>query len=304
MKKLILILAIVSTAWTASAQQLEQWTQFYLNEYIVNPAVTGYDPYFSARAMFRNQWVGVVDAPRTYYLSVHGPIVNEKMGLGGAVFSDVLGAQSKSGLQLSYAYHIHLDDVYRLSFSLSAGFFQFAVNGAELDLQDAHDVALSNGNMVLWTPDFGAATRFAGKNFHVGFYVPQVANLQAQFFDDYTNSKSYLTRHYYLNAGYTYEINSDFSVEGNFLGRYAALDMFDFQVRGIYQDMVWLGASYRTPFINDQSPAAVGVMAGYKFQNNLCIGYSYDIDVGDIGNASNGSHEVVLGIQFTKKNAK
>lgn len=304
MKRFIIILVLVSTGWAVKAQQLEQWTQFYMNEYLINPAVCGSDPYFNARAMFRNQWVGIVDAPRTYYLSVHGPIVGDKMGLGGAVFSDVLGAQSKSGLQLSYAYHLKLSDVYKLSFSLSTGFFQFAVNGAELGLQDAHDVALSNGNMVVWTPDFGASTRFSGKNFHVGFYVPQVANLQAQFFDDFTDSDNFLARHYYLNAGYKYEINSDFAVEGNFLGRYAGLDMFDFQARGIFREMVWLGLLYRTPFIDDQAPTAFGMMAGYQFENNLTIGYSYDMDLGKIGNATSGSHEVVLGIHFTKKNTK
>lgn len=305
MKKLIIITALFTIAVSAKAQQLEQWTQFYMNEYLVNPAVTGSDKYFHANAMFRNQWVGIVDAPRTYYLSVHGPVWKNKMGLGGAVFNDVLGAVSKSGMQLSYAYHLKLTEKYKLSFSLSTGFFQWAVNGAELNLQTTNDIAVSNGNMSIWTPDFGAAVRFASKNFRAGFYVPQIANMQAQLFDDYQLTENVLQRHYYLTLGYLYEINSDFAVEGNFLGRYVTpLDMFDFQVRGIYKDMVWLGTSYRTPLISDLAGAAVGIMAGYKFENNLTIGYSYDLDIGKIGAASSGSHEVVLGIRFSKKNDK
>lgn len=305
MKKLIIISALLLAGVSVKAQQLEQWTQFYMNEYLVNPAVTGSDKYYNAHAMFRNQWVGITDAPRTYYLSVHGPLWKDKMGLGGAVFNDVLGAVTKSGMQLSYAYHLKLTEKYKLSFSLSTGFFQWAVNGAELNLQTTSDIALSSGNMSVWTPDFGAGLRFASENFHAGFYVPQIANLQAQFFDDYPLTENALARHYYLNLGYTHHFNDDFALDGNFLGRYVTpLDMFDFQLRAIYRDMIWLGGSYRSPLITDQAGSAVGIMAGYKFENNLTIGYSYDLDIGQLSAASNGSHEIVLGIRFSKRNDK
>jgi hypothetical protein len=43
-------------------------------------------------------------------------------------------------------------------------------------------------------------------------------------------------------------------------------------------------------------------MTGYQFENNLSIGYAYDLNVGRIGSATSGSHEVVLGIRFNKRN--
>mgnify|MGYP003972340799 FL=1 len=303
MKKLLILLVFSVSALWSQAQQLEQWTQFYMNEYMINPAVTGADDYYHANALYRNQWVGIQDAPRTYYLSLQGPIVSDVMGLGGAVFSDIVGHTRRTGLQLSYAYHLKISTEYKLSFSLSAGLFQFAVDGGKLNLQNVGDYCLSNGYMSIWTPDFGSGVRFAGDNFHVGIYVPQIANMRAQFFDDFSETDNLLSRHYYLNAGYMYEIDDDFDIEANLLGRYVTpMDMFELQVRGIYQEMVWLGASYRTPLISDQLPAAVGVMAGYKFKNNLTIGYAYDFDIGDVGVATSGSHEIVLGITFSRKN--
>lgn len=305
MKKLITIALILAGIGGIRAQQLEQWTQFYMNEYMVNPAATGATEYFNAFALYRNQWVGIQDSPRTYYLSLQGPILKEKMGVGGTVFSDVVGHTRRTGFQAAYAYHIKVAESLKLSFSLTAGTLQYAVDGGKIDMEQGGDIALSNGMMALWSLDFGSGVRFAGKNFHVGFYVPQIAGLKAQFFEDYSDTENILARHYYLNAGYRYDFNDEWGIEGNFLGRYVTpMDMFDIQVRGIYRDMVWLGASYRSPIISDQLPSDVGMMVGYQFENNLTIGYSYDINVGKIGAATSGSHEIVLGIRFTKPNAK
>jgi len=303
MKKIIILIAVVATS-QLRAQQLEQWTQFFLNEYSINPAVSGLNKYYDANAMVRNQWVGIANAPRTYYLSVHGPMWQDKMGIGGAVYSDVTGDVIKSGLQASYAYHLKLNTDMKLSFALSMGVFQWAVNGAALNLENAYDQALSNGNMSVWKPDFGTSVRYTWKGLHAGINVPQVANLQAQLFNDYPSTENRMNRHYYLNVGYVHPINDDFEVEGNLLARYATLDMMDLMTRVTFKDMVWLGVLGRASAIS-QEFTAMGFMVGYKFENNLTIGYSYDLQFNQaLKSATPGSHEVNVGIRFSKKNTK
>jgi type IX secretion system PorP/SprF family membrane protein len=305
MKNLILITLLVVCTSVSKSQQLEQWTQFYLNEYTINPAVAGSDKYFHANAMFRNQWSGITDAPRTYYMSVQGPIVKDNMGIGGSVFSDVLGPLSKTGLQLSYAYHLKLNQESKLSFSLAASIFQWAVNGSELNLENQNDIALSGQNMSVVVPDFGFGIRYSMKNFHVGAYLPQITSAKIRLFDDYSETKNELDRHYYLNAGYRYDINDDFAVEGNYFARFVhPIFMNELQVRGIYKEMVWLGSSVRMPVVGIEGISAICFMAGYQFENNMTIGYSYDLDLGKVGNVSNGSHEILVGIRFSKKNPK
>lgn len=305
MKKLILIVLVCFSMTGVKAQQLEQWTQFYMNEYMVNTAVSGLDKYFHANALYRDQWVGITDSPRTYYLSLHGPIIREKMGVGASLFSDVVGQTRRNGFQASYAYHLKLDEKYKLSFTLSTGLLQFAVDGGKIRLDEANDIAISSGLMSIWALDFGAGVRFSGEQFHVGFYVPQIAGSKAQFFNDYSATENVLSQHYYLSAGYRYDFNDDWAIDANFLGRYVyPVDMMDIQARGIFRDMIWLGASFRTPLITQQLPSAVGIMTGYNFENNLTIGYAYDVPVGGIRAATAGTHEIVLGIRFTKKNEK
>ena len=81
-----------------SAQQLPVFTQYIFNKYVFNPAVTGTEDNFSATANYRYQWQGITDAPRTYILSLHGPHKFKNFGLGGALYTDVTGPTSKTGM--------------------------------------------------------------------------------------------------------------------------------------------------------------------------------------------------------------
>ena len=97
------------------AQQLPQSTQYMINDYVLNPAIGGNKSYFDAKANQRLQWVGVTDAPRTFVFSLHGPMQNQKVGLGGFIFSDITGPTRRTGAKISYAYHFKLTDDIKLS---------------------------------------------------------------------------------------------------------------------------------------------------------------------------------------------
>ena len=56
------------------AQAKPSYTQYILNNYILNPAVTGIENYTDIKLSNRNQWTGINGAPVTTYLTMHGPI--------------------------------------------------------------------------------------------------------------------------------------------------------------------------------------------------------------------------------------
>src|SRR5688572_11188399 len=73
-KKLIVatfFLAIVQQTWS---QQKPHYTQYILNQYIINPALTGIENYTDVKLSHRHQWVGINDAPVTSYFTFHTPI--------------------------------------------------------------------------------------------------------------------------------------------------------------------------------------------------------------------------------------
>lgn len=56
----------------ANAQQRPYYTQYIMNNYIINPAVAGIENYWDVKASHRMQWVGLQDAPVTTYITAHG----------------------------------------------------------------------------------------------------------------------------------------------------------------------------------------------------------------------------------------
>src|SRR5437762_9595576 len=74
MKKILLIITSSVVLSTSFAQQRPHYTQYILNNYILNPALTGIENYTDVKISARDQWVGLNGAPQTFYLSVHGPI--------------------------------------------------------------------------------------------------------------------------------------------------------------------------------------------------------------------------------------
>ena len=125
------------------AQQLPQLTQYQFNDYVFNPAVAGSRQFFELRSGHRYQWVGIQDAPRTFTLSGTTPI-GKNMGVGGYIFTDIVGPTRRTGVQFSYAYHLKLTEDLKLSLALSGGLLQFLIDGSKITLHDQGDPTMDD----------------------------------------------------------------------------------------------------------------------------------------------------------------
>ena len=68
------ILILLFFAASVHAQQKPHYTQYILNNYILNPALSGIENYGDIKISGRDQWVGLEGAPKTAYISFHMPI--------------------------------------------------------------------------------------------------------------------------------------------------------------------------------------------------------------------------------------
>lgn len=276
------------------AQQTPIFSQYILNKYVFNPAVTGTEDHFTAIANYRYQWQGITDAPRTYILSVHGPHKYKNYGIGGALYTDVTGPTSRTGAYLSYAYHLKVKMDQKVSLGLSGGLMQYRVDGTKITLADPGDLVLANTLLTKFVPDFGFGALWYSDKFYVGLSVPQFIQARIDFTDDSAQSLSKLKSHFYLNAGYKFDINEDIKLEPSFMMRYAypVVPQLDLGVKGIYQDMFYMGMLYRTQ-------DAFSILAGYQTADEkFTFGYSYDITTSNLALFSNGSHELMVKAKF------
>ena len=294
-KKSILFVSLMLIAELLLAQQLPQFTQYMMNDYVINPAIAGTKNHFEARLNQRHQWSGIDDAPRTYTLSVNGPLKSRKVGVGGYLFSDVTGPTKRSGFYGSYSYILKLSEEAKLSMGVTFGILQYSVDGAKINLENSADVALSNALQSSILPDAGFGFHLYGDKFYVGASIPQLFESSIKFFDESTNGTSNLSRHFFLTGGYKIKTSGDFSVDPSFLVKYVEPTPVQIELSGrvTYQNTLWLGGTYR---FED----AYAILAGYNYLDNLSVAYSYDIITSGLNKYSSGSHEIMVGIRFMR----
>lgn len=289
---ILLILSVI--AFSVKAQQLPHYSQYMLNDYVMNPAVGGKNPYYEAKSNNRYQWIGVTDAPRTYTLSVNGPNKSRKIGIGGYLFTDITGPTRRTGINFSYAYHIKLKENMKLSLGLSAGLMQFAVDGSKITLYHPLDNVIGSGYQSVLIPDLGAGVYFYGDKYYLGASAPQIYETKLKFFDN-NSTLSNIETHYYFTGGYKFTIAGGLAIEPSACVKIVDPVPVQYDVGGrlIYNNMIWAGGAYR-------NLDAVTFMAGYLYKEYLTIAYSYDFTTSNVKNVSTGTHEIMLGIRFKK----
>jgi type IX secretion system PorP/SprF family membrane protein len=291
-KHLFLTLVLASVFGITKAQQLPQYSSYMINNYVLNPGVTGSNDYYELKALNRYQWAGIKDAPRTFLVSLHGPFKKLNMGIGGFVFSDVTGPTSRTGGYLTYAYHLKLTSKLKLNMGLAAGFLQYRIDLSKVTLrQDGDPAAQQGGVLSSYQPDFNFGIYLNHNNYFVGIACNQIIGNRLKFYENQQDILSNLERHYLANAGYNFFFGK-FKVQPSVMFK---MESNIFQVEGgvqaNYNDLLWLGATYRH---ND----AISALAGLNIKDLIIIGYSYDIATTRLRSYSNGTHEIMIGAKF------
>lgn len=218
------------------------------------------------------------------------------MGLGGYLYTDNTGPTRRTGFEASYAYHIRLSENLRLSFGLSAGLQQFAIDGSKITLRDPGDLVLSDQLQSTLVPDFAFGMYLYSDRFYLGVSAPQLLQDKLKFFDNTNTPLSDLATHYYATAGYKIKLSDNFDLQPTTMVKYVypAPVQVDAGLRLIYQDQMWIGADYRTM-------DAISAMIGYTVKKNLMFGFAYDFTTTDIRKYSSGTYELMIGIKFATR---
>ena len=291
MKKIFFIIGALFVV-NASAQQEPLFTQYYVNDMAINPAISGTKSYNPLTIQTRQQWLGFEGAPLSTNISYHGAL-NNRSAMGGYLMFDKATPTLQANLHLNYAYHVPLNynDV-KLSFGLGAKLMYHNIDFNKEDLPLGVDPAFSSSAYDKTLADASSGVYLYGKEFYVGFSVSNM--FQSSFNAEvqgspYPNSEY---RNYYGMGAYKFQvINNDWQLEPSILIRKMQYQkgLTDITTRIIFLENNWAGLTYRT---NETFVFSFGFA-----QNNMHISYSYDHSFSDqITQYSYGTHE--LGISF------
>ncbi len=318
MKKILFITVSFLFAHVVYAQQRPHYTQYILNNYILNPALSGIENYTDLKISARDQWVGFAGRPQTFYLTVHAPIGKKDYktsstsynvpgqnprgtaywqnytaseahhGIGFSVINDITGNYNVFTANVSYAYHLGLSPTTNLAAGFSGGFSKVNYNRSKSS--EPNDPAIgSNGNIIYKTrPDLNAGLWLYSGSYFVGLSAKQIIPQKVAFVNDTLGFK--LVPHLFGTAGIRTLLNDDINAVPSVMIKSVSGSpvQVDLNIKFQYQDLLWLGGGYR--FGNGYSG-----MLGLNVNNTFNVGYAYDFTTSSINTVSRGTHEIIIG---------
>ncbi|RLD81085.1 MAG: hypothetical protein DRJ10_06610, partial [Bacteroidetes bacterium] len=207
MRQLLLLFMLLFGVTIISAQQDPVLSHIFFDKVKINPAFAGSEDDICIGIINRQQWVGIEGAPKTTAFNANTPInlMGVNSGVGISLMDDRLGFESNFRANLQYAYYRNFGNgILRLG--VEGGIYNIAFDGswttpgAPADSDPA--IPAEKDNSMVFDMAFGAA--YILGDLYLGLSATHLTQTKFKF----TNTElSYLKRHYYLIAGYNFQLS-------------------------------------------------------------------------------------------------
>jgi type IX secretion system PorP/SprF family membrane protein len=318
----VMLLLIGFMSVNTYAQQVPRYTQYMMNEFIVNPAMAGSDGRTIVNLSGRKEWVGFGNGgptPQTYSLSIQHRTLDREyakilgasgskyenlhksnVGWGLSFVNDLNGAIQRQGVSLTYAYHLFLNPA-QLSFGLTGSFTQLSIRSKYLNFENNSDIMMGLSNGSIWTPDIAFGINLKYPHLQIGLSAVQLLQSSVVFGNTEVNlssSNERFRRTYFLMASYLGDIKSSTNwkyepsilIKTNDQFSTGVIAQGDIVMRMIYQDDLWFGLGYRTS-------SDVIALIGFRY-NRVYFTYSFDYGNSEMMKYTYGSHEISVSLKL------
>ncbi len=332
MNRFLAIIALFLVSHTIHAQAKPAYSQYILNNYILNPALTGIENYTDIKISIRNQWTGINGAPNTSYISAHGAIGKSDYrtsatsnavpgenprgrqymeeytapephhGIGFMAVNDKAGYIGRYTVAGTYAYHRPIGVKTTLAVGFSAGFSGINVDATKATYADQTSdpaIGVASGELKKIKPEIGAGLWLYSARYFAGISVLNLVPGKATF----TNNKNfgtYYTPNYFATVGYRFTVGEDFTVIPSVMLQYWEPQLLGahFNTKLQYLDKAWIGGNYRySDYIKGYS-----AMAGFNVSNTLNASYSYEVATTNrLRTYTGNTHEILIGLTLGNK---
>lgn len=336
MKCSLLVLVVLAAGTQVMGQQRPHYTQYILNNYVLNPALSGIENYTDVKMSMRDQWVGLNGAPKTTYLTVHAPIGKKDYrtsatsydvpgqnprgsyywenytaaephhGIGMSLVNDRTGSFNRFTANLSYAYHLGLSPTTNLAAGFAAGITNVSIDRSKHDFTGNGDPidpatgASLSGELNRIRPDISFGLWLYSKNYFIGASAQQIIPQKLVFTDDAAFlTKGRLIPHIFFTAGYRFLMTEDINVIPSVMVKY---------IKGSsnlgFQPELNVKMQYRDLLWLGGSyryQNGYAAMAGLNVGNTMNVGYAYDFTTTALNTVSKGTHEFIVGFTIGNK---
>jgi len=297
MKKVNVIIPLLFFIFISGFPQQDPLASHYMfNTFTYNPGIAGTSGMICATAINRQQWIGFKGAPSTTLFNISAPvsIFKSTSGIGLIVENDNAGFDKDINLSGAYTYIMDIG-MGKLGIGLTLGMLNKTLDPEwQIPSGDAHvpasgDPLIPENKESYVAFDAGLGIFYVTDKYYAGLSSTHINEPEIK----YSKGLPYVSRHYYLTAGYTFQM-PDPSLEiipSVFAFSDGKVTQFTLNTILRYNKKTWGGVSYRA------GDALTG-MVGFELFNGVRVGYAYDFPLSDIRKSTSGSHEFMVNYCF------
>ncbi len=319
--RLLVLLVLLACGYGESNAQDPQYTQFYANQPLLNPAFTGAALGPRVSMNYRAQWVAIPGSFRQTAISYDQPLGNSTHGLGGTIHSDRAGEGnlSKIFVNLNYSFNIQFGSrghEQNIRLGLGGGIEQANIEFNKLRFGDQIDPREGFINATTevapearFNPDVNFGAVYYNRYAWLGLSVHHLTEPTQSLLGQPRNATNTLPRRYTVTGGVRIPLGPPndpesvsispsmiFMNQRNFnqlnIGTYVNLDPMVFGV--------WWRTNYNNFNGDFIASDMVAGLIGFK-EGIFSIGYSYDYTISQLTNGiSGGSHELAVVMEFER----
>ena len=306
------IMVVLTTLTTLEVKaQDPEFTQFYANPLYLNPAFAGSMRCPRVALNYRNQWPAIAGTYVTYSASYDQHVEAIAGGLGFILTSDQAGQGilNTTNFSVIYSYFLPVTNTFSVKAGFQAGFGQKSVDWNRLTFGDMIDPKVgffqqtneTQPSTTVSYPDFSAGLLGYSKLFFIGASVHHLLEPDQGF-----DGPSALPMKLSVHTGAIIPMEGasgrnrrrrrgknvlpESSISPNIMyrrqGDFQQLNLGMYVTKGPIVGGLW----YR-------NTDAFIVLFGFQTPN-FRFGYSYDVTISKLSNASAGSHELSTTVQF------
>ncbi|PSR55937.1 hypothetical protein AHMF7605_21740 [Adhaeribacter arboris] len=308
MKKFLIIVLVMASAWRVQAQNRKQIANFSLVPHYFNPALTGQDGSV-LKSIYRNQWTGFENAPKTLFISAEldladlttwkdgnkpdqgsNQYLGAKNAVGLSLLRDTFGPYRQTQLFLNYSSRVRLSEKLSLRAGAAITYDATSLDQTKLAVDVTNDPKyqnlFANDNTRVTKVDVNVGVMLMAEDYYIGYALQDAAKGKLSSGGNYLED-AFPTNHV-VQAGYRKGISDQFGLIVNGIYRYDSKlrETIEGQLKGVINNSFWAGVGYRQDL-------AYSFTGGMRF-NQVRIGYTYETTSGKASRINGGSNEIVL----------
>jgi type IX secretion system PorP/SprF family membrane protein len=289
----IVIIVTLVFSNDSKSQELPQFSMFWNNLSIYNPAATGINGKHFGSFNYKNQWLGFEGAPQDYsaLYELRLDSIHSAFGINIINSGDRRFRNFQTNLNYGYTFNLSNDKKLILGTAVSIMRYSIDLSGANAIDVVATDNPISNTNLSRNSINSDVGFLFNAKKFSLGV---SAANIFNTYKNPYTDSVKHfiISPDIYVNADYKLNILPNFELHpALFFTSNLTNSSINLNLKSIIKNSFWFG-------MNLSTAKNFGVFTGINIKQHYTIGALFSSRLNRFRSYNSGDLEVVLAIKF------